>query len=54
MLTARQRRILDAAKDALDRGIDGTSQRMVDAIRAQVPDLVEGEIAEALEANLES
>jgi hypothetical protein len=53
-MTERQRCILDAIRNALNRGIDGTSQAMDEAIRAQVPDLLPGEVYEALEANLES
>ena len=50
----RYARIIDAAHAAIARGIDPTSQAMVDAIRSAVPGVDQSEIDEALQWNLES
>jgi hypothetical protein len=43
--------IMEAAIAAIDRGIDPTSQAMVDAIRIAVPGVTEAEIYDALRWN---
>jgi hypothetical protein len=49
----RYGRIIAAAKAAMERGIDPTSQKMIDAICTAVPGASQAEIDEALRRHLD-